>query len=163
MSVAIDTLVESLKNEVNPPGSDLYPTVTDDQWASRLKDAFWEAKLNKAFTAYTLDGDDIVPYTGSTDMPRDQQQLIVLYAGFRVALSAFQNINSGFRAKAGPVEYEVQKSAQTLKALLDTLRERIKQAIADGTGTSTGTMALVLDGLATRSSAISDGDLFFVR
>jgi hypothetical protein len=164
MAVLIDTLIDSLKNEVNPPGADLYPSVSDPQWRSRLLDAFWEAKLNKAFPTYTINGsNEIVPLSGSTDLPREQQQLIVLYAGFRVALTAFQNINSQFRAKAGPVEYEVQKSANTLKALLDALRERIKQAVADGTGSSAGSLALVLDGLAERSCAISDGDLFFVR
>lgn len=164
MAVDIADLVESLENEVSPPGTDLYPTVTESQWVSRLKDAFWEAKLNKAFTSYTLDDDDnIVPISGTTDMPREQQQLIVLYAGFRVVLTAYQNLNSAFRAKAGPVEYETQKSATTLKSLLDALRERIKQAIADGTGSSTGHLALVLDGLASRTQAISDGDTYFVR
>lgn len=164
MAVLIDNLIESLKNEVSPPGTDLYPSVSDPQWRSRLLDAFWEAKLAKAFPNYTIDGsNNIVPISGTTDMPREQQQLIVLFAGFRVALTAFQNIKSGFRAKAGPVEFEQQQSAQVLKGLLDALRERIKDALEDVDGTSMGSLALVLDGLAARSAAISDGDLFFVR
>lgn len=163
MAVNLTTLVESLKNEVNPPGSNLYPTVTDAQWLSRLKDSFWEAKLNRAFTSYTLTGNSITPISGTSDIPRDQQQLIVLYAGFRIALTSFQNMNSSFRAKAGPVEYETQKSATTLKALLDVLRERIKQAVADGTGSSNGSLALVIDGFYERSVAIRSGDLFFVN
>ena len=165
MAVLIDNLIESLKNEVNPPGTDLYPSVTDPQWRSRLLDAFWEAKLNKAFPNYTIDGTgmNIVPVSGTTDMPREQQQLIVLYAGFRVVLTAYQNINSQFRAKAGPVEYEVQKSAQMLKGLLDALRERIKKAIEDSTGASSGAYALVLDAMAERTAGIAYGDLHHVR
>ena len=163
MAVDMTELVESLKNEVSPPGTDLYPSVTDTQWLSRLRDAFWEAKLKKAFSSYTLEDDEIVPISGTTDMPREQQQLIVLFAGFRVALTTFQNMNSSFRAKAGPVEYETQKSAQTLKALLDTLRERINAAMEAVDGTSTGNLAMVIDGLYERTQAISYGDLYYVR
>jgi len=121
--------------------------------------------LNKAFPNYTIDGTgmNIVPVSGTTDMPREQQQLIVLYAGFRVVLTAYQNINSQFRAKAGPVEYEVQKSAQMLKGLLDALRERIKKAIEDSTGASSGAYALVLDAMAERTAGIAYGDLHHVR
>lgn len=163
MAVDMNTLIESLKNEVNPPGTDLYPDVTDPQWLSRLKDAFWEAKMNKAFPNYTLTGDDITPISGSDDLPREQQQLIVLYAGFRAALTSFQNLNSSFRSKAGPVEYETQKSAQVLKGLLDALRERIKNALEDTDGTSAGSLAMVVDGFYERSVAIGYGDLYYVR
>lgn len=162
MAVDIQTLVESLKNEVSPPGTDLYPGVSDPQWVSRLMDAFWEAKLGRAFPNFTLSGQNITPISGTDDLPREQQQLIVLYAGFRVVLTAFQNINSMFRAKAGPVEYETQKSAQTLKGLLDALRARMTQAIEDSTGSDLA-LALVIDGLATRTCAIYDGDLWYAR
>lgn len=163
MAVDMNELIESLKNEVNPPGTDLYTSVSDSQWLSRLKDAFWEAKMNKAFPNYTLDEDDIVPVSGTTDMPREQQQLIVLYAGFRAALTTFQNLNSSFSAQAGPVRYETQKSAQVLKGLLDILRERINNALDDTDGSSAGSLAMVVDGFYERSVAMGYGDLYYVR
>lgn len=126
MAVNLSDLVDSLQREVSPPGSNLYPAMDESQWIGHLSDAFWEARLSGVLAGYTEENGVVIPqHPGAPDLPRELQQLIVLFAGFRIALTAFQNVNSSYRAKAGPVEYEVQKSAQTLRGLLDALRSRM--------------------------------------
>lgn len=169
MAVDITALIPSLQREISPPGTNLYPSGTAGQLLGYLQDAFWEAKLNAGiFSGYKLDPEDdtqIIPSGGdgsADDMDRTQQQLIVMFAGYRITLTAFQNINSQFRAKAGAVEFEQQKSAQTLKTILDAIRERIKKAVENTDGTASGILALVLDGYAERSTAMRYRDVDFV-
>lgn len=125
MAVDLNDLIPSLKREVSVLGSDEYSAIADDQWLGYLTDAFWEARLTGLLAGYTESDGSVTPSSGSTDIPRELQQLIVLFAGFRLALTTWRNLNSSYRYKAGPVETEVQKSAQTLKALLDALRARM--------------------------------------
>jgi hypothetical protein len=120
MSVDLNDLIPSLQRELSPPGSNLYPNATDDDWLGHLQDAFWEARIQGLLSGFTLDDQDdalIVPQSGTTDMTRDLQQLIVLFAGYRVTLTQFQNINSGFRAKAGAdVESGARRHQRTARA-----------------------------------------------
>lgn len=164
MAVDLATLVPSLERELSPPGVDLYPNATDEIWKGHLSDAFWEARLQGLLDGFTLDGENIVPQSGTTDLAREMQQLIVLFAGYRVTLTQFQNVNSGFRAKAGPVEFEQQKSAQTLKGVLDALRERMK-AILDALPVTTagGSRAYAFEGYIERTYAVAVGESWFVR
>jgi len=58
-----------------------------------------------------------------------------------------------FRAKAGPVEYETQQSAQVLKALLDQFmnqRDRILETLASTSNLST----YYIDAVRSRDYAI---------
>jgi len=125
MAVPLIDLVDSLKREVTAIGSSEYASVDPSEWLGHLTDAFWEARLMGLLAGYTEVDGEILPQSGTTDLPRDLQQLIVLFAGFRMAITSYRSINSSYRAKAGPVEYEVQKSAQTLKALIDAIKSRI--------------------------------------
>lgn len=68
----------------------------------------------------------VSPTSGTEDITRDLQQLIVLYAGFRVVLSDFRNKRASFRAKAGPVEYETTQAATVLRDVLKALQDKIK-------------------------------------
>ena len=127
MAIDLGNLIESLQREVSPPGTDLFPDATDDEYFGYLQDSFWEMKLDgiEPFDNYTEDGNGIVtPIDGDTDLSRDLQQLVVLYGGIRIVRNAMRNINTLFRTKAGPVEYETQQSAQVLKSILDDLAER---------------------------------------
>ena len=127
MAVDLSDLVESLKREVNPPGTDYFPDASDTEFLGNLIDGFWEAVLDGLISGYTVDDDGLVtPVSGSTDMARDVQQIIVFYAGFRILRNVLRNIQTTFRAKAGPVEYETQQSASTLKDLLADLSNRRK-------------------------------------
>lgn len=164
MAVDVGDLVESLQREVSPPGTPLYPLATDDEWFGHLQDAFWEARLHGMLEAYTMDDNgQITPFdAGADDIPRDLQQLIVLYAGFRIVLTSYQNVKSAFRAKAGPVEFETQQQGQLLKAVLDAIRSRINIVISrlSDVGESNAT---VFDAVIERSYSIAAGDTWFVK
>lgn len=163
MSVDLQDLVPSLKREANPPGTDLYPAVTDDQWLGYLTDAFWEARLNGMLAGFTEDGGLVTPLSGTVDMTRDLQQLVVLFAGYRIVLTSFQNINSLYRAKAGPVEYEVQKSAQTLKGLLDAFKARLDFLLTNLSTLAGQTNASMFDAVIESTYSIALHDSWFVR
>ena len=72
----------------------------------------------------------------------------MLYAGITVLYNKILNTNTGFRAKAGPVEFEQQNSATVLAEMLKQLREAkdriLEQIETDETST------LVLDALSVR-------------
>lgn len=119
MSVDLGDLIEDLQSEVSPPGSDLFPDATDDDWLSNLRNAFWECILDGVIEGYEESDGIIDPESGTTDLSRNLQQLIVYYAGIRILKNRLSNLNTLFRTKAGPVEYETQNSAQVLKGLLD--------------------------------------------
>lgn len=148
MAVNLFDLVDPIKREVQPPGSDLFPDATDDEWAGSLSDAFWELRLYgfldgfeenaaarngpAAFTEgiVTPNGvdetyDDPTGFSSTQDLGREMQQLVVLWAAWKVVLNRLGSINTTFRAKAGPVEYETQQAATVLTAILDALKGRI--------------------------------------
>jgi hypothetical protein len=162
MAVDLGDLVESLQREVNPPGTNFFPNASDDDWLGHLRDAFWEARLHGLLTGYTEDEGEVTPISGDTDLSRDLQQLIVLYAGFRITLTQFQNINSGFRAKAGPVEFEQNKSAQTLKGVLDAIKARIS-LVLDNLSEYGGAHTAVLDAVIERTYSQSVRETWWVR
>ena len=126
MAIDLGDLVESLQREVSPPGTNLFPDAVDDDYFGHLQDSFWEVKLDgiEAFANYTESGGLVSPISGTSELTRDLQQLIVLYGGIRIVRNAMRNINTLFRTKAGPVEYETQQSAQVLKSILDELAAR---------------------------------------
>lgn len=166
MAVQLTDLVDGLKREVSPPGSDLYPDTNDAEWEGRLADAFWQARLDGLLTGWEIDdsGTNIIPSASGPDMPRELQRLVVLYAGFNVALTSFVNINSSIKYKAGPVEQEVQKSAQVLKGVLDALRERIKNVLTNLSTYAAGSVdTAAFDAVIERTYATAYGEQWWVR
>lgn len=131
MAVDLNSLIPSLQREVAPVGNTEYAALDNSDWLGQLTDAFWEARLDGLLGAWSESGGSVTARSvGGPDIPRDMQQLIVMFAGFRMALTSFKNLNSLVRYKAGPVESEVQKSAQTLKTVLDILKSRIDLIIS---------------------------------
>lgn len=167
MAVELADLIDSLKREVNPPGTDLYPNATDDDWLGHLADAFWEARIMgfQPLIGFTVDPDafTVDPITvGQPDLTRDFQQLIVLYAGYRITLTQFQNLNARFHAKAGPVEIEVEKSANTLKAVLDAIKQRIDIVLTRLSDVG-GTSVEILDAIIENTYTIATRGQWWVR
>lgn len=161
MAVELSDLVDSLKREISPlSGTDPYEATSEETLTGLLSDAFWEGRLNGMFVGYTInDNDQIVPLSGTDDMPRYEQQAIVLWAGYRVVLNDLRNAQSLFRAKAGPVEYETQQSATLLKGVLDAIRAKIDVVVSQLGGTS----ATVFDAVIERSYSTGYGDTWWVR
>lgn len=162
MAVDLSDLVPSLEREIQPPGTDLYPNVADAVWVGHLSDAFWEGRLHGLFAGYAESDGLVSPTSGTTDMSRDLQQLVVLYAGYRITLASYVNLNSSFRAVAGPVEYETQKSAQVLRAVLDALKERIGIALGRLSDLG-GSSVAVFDSVVERSYSLAVGATTWVR
>lgn len=125
MAVDLNDLILPLTREVNPPGSNLYPDAVDDDWLGQLQDSFWEAKLYGFFGNFTEADGLVSPITGTTDLERTLQQLIVLFAGIRSIRMKMVNLNTLFRAKAGPVEFETQNSANLLNTIMKQLQDKI--------------------------------------
>lgn len=127
MAVDLGDLIEVLQREVNPPGGNVFPDATEDNYLGYLQDAFWEAILDGFLVLQTWTESEgiITPVTeGDDDIPRDLQQLVVLYAGIRITRVQLTNLQTLFSAQAGPVKYETQQSATLLKAILDELKMR---------------------------------------
>lgn len=137
MTTAVDVsdLIDQLKSSVNPPGTNLFPDALESDWVNNLRNGFWEATLDGVIIGYTEDEGAITPITpGTVDFPKDLQQLTILYAGVTIIRNYIMNMKSVFRTVAGPVEYEVQFSAQVLKSILDELvrkRSIILQRLSD--------------------------------
>jgi hypothetical protein len=124
MATDLEELVPSLRRMVNPPGSELLPGVTDGVLVGYLSDAFWLGRLDGFFGGYTESDGLVSPVSGDTELPRDWQQLIVFYAGMQIVENELRAKNTQFRVQAGPVEYEVQNSAQLLREHLVALHRR---------------------------------------
>lgn len=149
MSVDLGDYIDSLKRAVIPLGSTLFSTVTPTQWTAYMSDAFWQARLDGFMTDYSSDEDGIVTNeTGGDDLGRQWVALIVLYAGVTVLYNKILNTNTGFRAKAGPVEFEQQNSATVLAEMLKQLRDAKNRILEQIDVDETNTM--VLDGLSVR-------------
>jgi hypothetical protein len=187
MSVDLANLVEPLQIEIQAPGGDAYANATEDDYLGNLINAFWEIRLYGFLGGFEEDSasrgghpeftvgiitplgvdptyDDPTGYSILDDLPREYQQLIVLWAAWKIMLNNMATVNSVFRAKAGPVEYETQQAASVLTAVLDQLKTRITYLIGNlpsSYGSSGG--VVVLDALIERSYSQAVGETWWVR
>lgn len=160
MAVDLGELIESLRREVSPPGEDLFPDATDDDYFGNLQDAFWDAKLDGLLKNYTESDGLVVPTTGTTEISRELQQLVVLYAGLRIVRNHLRAMNTVFRSKAGPVEFETQKSAQLLSGLLDELRTR-RRLVLDRLAEIGALDTYYIDAVIARDDSMRYGDTYW--
>lgn len=164
MAADLAEVIDSLRREVNAPGEDLFPNATDDDWLGNLQDSFWDAMLDGLISpaAYTeADGvvSPIAPNT--TEFSREFLQLVVFYAGVRIIRNYFSGMNSTFKAKAGPVEYETQKSATVVRDLLAELvrKRNILLLRLSDIGMS---QSYYVDAVLARDESMAYGDTPFV-
>lgn len=161
MAVDLFDLVESLRREVSPPGEDLFPNATDDEYLGNLQDSFWEARLDGLLEGFEESDGLVTPTSGDTDLTRDLQQLVVFYAGFRIVRNHLRSLKTQFRAAAGPVSFETQQSANVLKDLLLELkykRDLILTRLSDLGQIPTA----YIDALVARDNSLLYGDIYFV-
>ena len=160
MAVDLIDYVPSLKREVQPPGSALFASVTDGEWVGYLSDAFWEARLDGLLEGYVVEGYDpeapedstIAPASaGGAEIDGRGMALVVLYAGIKVLRNRILNMQAGFRAKAGPVEYEQNGAAATvLTEMLKQLRATKDRILEELDATGVITNVVMLDTYSTR-------------
>lgn len=163
-SVDLEDLIEDLQSELNTPGADVYDTVSTTAWVSYLRNAFWSAHLDGLMEGWTESDGLISKLNDPTAdaMSRDQQQLIIMYAGINILRNELKNLNTVFRAKAGSVEYETQKSSQVLKGLLEDMTQRrnyILQRLAD---TGVARDMVYIDSYIARQNAINNNYIDWV-
>jgi hypothetical protein len=150
MAVDLGELVDSLRREISPPGTDLYPDAEEDELVGHLQDAFWEARLHGLFVGYQEADGLVTPISGTTEFPRQLQQAVVLYAGYRILLASLQNVSTSFSAAAG------------LRDVLAAVRDRIKLVLTNLSSYG-GSDTTVLDAVIERSFAQAYGDTWFVK
>lgn len=162
MAVDLADLVDSLKREVSPPGTDLFPNAREDDYVGHLADAFWEARLQGMLKGFTEADGSIMPQGTGDDMTRDLQQLIVLYAGYRILLTSLMNLQTTFRAASGPNSFEVQRSAQVVQAVLKAIKSKIDIALERLSDVGAVNVA-VFDAVVERTYDIALGNQWWVR
>lgn len=140
---------ESLQRAVTPLGQ-TPASLTNAQWTGYLTDAFNMAKLDGFMQGYTLSDTEIVTDSGGADLDAKYVSLVILYAAIQILALQILNTNTGFRAKAGPVEFEQQTSATMLAEMLKQL-ERTKDRIILELDELGATETLVLDALSVRT------------
>jgi hypothetical protein len=161
MAIDLTDLVEFLRVEINPPGVDLFPGADDDEWVTRLRNAFWNARLDGLLVGYVESDGLVLPVSGTTDMARDLQQVIVFFAGYGAIMNELRNKRASLRAKAGPAEFEVTQAATVLAEQARSQRaqlERILARLADQGATSVE----VIDAIAARAESIASGTTSWV-
>lgn len=160
MAVDLGDLIESLRREVSAPGAEetTFPNASDDTFFGHLQDAFWEMWIESGLLGDYTEVDGLVTHVnGGADLGRGLQQLVVLYAGIRIMRNELRSMNTMFRAKGGPVEYETQKSAAVLKAVYDDLvnrRNYVLVALGDVGAVNT----YYIDAVMERDSNLGYGD-----
>lgn len=165
MAIDLSDLVDFVRAEVDAPGDNSFPDSTDAEWTIQLQGAYWELVLDGLvhIGSYTEVDGVLAPIAPNvTEFPRDMQQLVVFYAGIRIVRNKLRTMGTVFRAKAGPVEYETQNSANVMKAILDELvrkRNVILTRLSD-LGHISGAY---LDMLYVRDESVSYGDSWWTR
>lgn len=162
MSVELNTLIASLKREVNPPGTDLFPDATNSEWLGNLQDGFWEAVLDGIIRGYSETNASVTPSSGTTDLSRELQQVIVFFAGYKIVRNALRDIKTTFRAKAGPVEFETQQAATVLVAIFKELKER-RDILLTRLSDLGIVPSVYVDSVIGRTDALFFGDTWYVR
>lgn len=165
MSVELVELVPFLKASVNPPGQE-FIVATDGEWQTAAANAFWWARLRGFFPEYRIDvdGELIVNTDDATvDMPREQQQIIVLAAALNSIEAKILAMPTGSRAKAGPVESETTRSASLLIELLKGKRKELADIRIEIIDTANATAVGVIDAVLSRQGAFCCGEAVFVR
>jgi len=130
MAIDLADLVDNLKIEVNPPGQTVFAEATDADYELYLSNSFWELTLRGYITGYTANETVVSPESGTDELSRELQQLVVINGAMAIMRVHLANIDTGFRAHAGAAEFETRKSAQAIQAVLENLQDRY-QTILD--------------------------------
>lgn len=134
MATLVSSLRDMLRREVNVPGFEQLPDLSNTELDGYISDGFWEARLIGLLSDYTLtDGTEMATPLGSvikltsdgSDLPEYFRILVVIVAGLKLIRLKALNLAVSIRAQAGPVEYEQQISATVLRAILESLERRV--------------------------------------
>jgi hypothetical protein len=169
MATSIKSMIPMLDRDINAPGVELYPTASAGSKMGYIADGFWDARLAGTLTTYTIiDGDDLATpdlasdyitdlATMGEDLPEEFQMMVVVFAGARMIRNKILNLAINFKAEAGPVSYEQQASATTLRAVLATLEKRLVELKTMYSDSFTPGAFAYMDGTLQRAAAEVQG------
>ena len=83
--------------------------------------------------------------------------MVVIIAALKLIRLKILNLAVNFSAKGGPVEYEQQASATTLRAILASLENRVKELKAAYSELASGSAFFYFDSELQRDSALIQG------
>ena len=172
MATPLPDLIPMMNRELNAPGTEQYPTMGAGDYLGYLADGFWDARLYTMLTQYTLvDGADLgTPQPTGTDyitdqsskeddLPTEFHMLVVVLAGARLLRNKILTLAVNYKATAGPVDYEQQASATTLRAILASLQRRVDELKLMYTDEFTPGAFVYMDGVLQRASSELNGYL----
>lgn len=185
MAVSLAVFLPSFQYEINPPGQNLYPNMSDDEALQRLIDAFWSLRLSGLdfLAGFTCDdGGTISPQNSSNvpqgfqnyipvawfedgttgDIGREIIQAVLLFAHLKVLVAVMENANTSTTYKAGPVESSVSKSSSVYQAALKAVTSQIDIVLTRLSDLGS-TNVTVLDAVIDSTMAISTGDQWWTR
>lgn len=164
-SVDLEDLIVDLEVELNIPGGDAYAAVTTDEWVNRLRNGFWNAHLDGLMTGWTESEGIISKLNDPTAdaMTRDQQQVIVIYTVMSAVKNNLLNLNTAERYKAGAVSYEIEKSAQVYRSLLDDISARLQRILERLSDANVIAPTYYIDTYAARQAAIIYNNVTWIR
>jgi len=155
-SVDLEELIPDVLVELNIPGGDTYATVSSDEWVSRLRNGFWNAHLDGLMSGWT-EADGFISKLGDPNadaMTRDQQQIVIIYTVMNAIKNNLLNLNTAERYKAGAVSYEIERSAQVYRALLEDMSNRLERILERLSDANVIPPVYYIDTYAARQAAI---------
>jgi len=158
---ALADLVEGLKRELAVPGTfnASFPNTTDPDLTGSLADGFASAQLDGFFGTMVLDP---TTSTVTPDLSPAGGSLVIAYATERVLLSLLRDLNARQTYEAGPVKYEIEKSASLLTEQMKYLRERRKELLAQAMRAArAGQTVYMTDAYLTRAVAAVSGIYYY--
>lgn len=136
MATLVTDLRAQLRRAVNVPGFGQLPDISNSELDGYIKDGFWEARLLGLLDGYvqtdgtefaTPPGEVIYKSADDGDLELQYQQMVVIIAALKMLRLKILNLAVNFRAQAGPVEYEQQASATTLRAILASMERQVAE------------------------------------
>lgn len=154
---AMSELVPALQRELAVPGTfaDTFPLTSDDDLADSLADGFAEAQLYGFFPDLTLD-DSTGDWETSEDLSGSGAALVVIFTSMRIIRATLRGILTAERYKAGPAEFEIQRSANLLRDELAFLKSRLDDLVAAAKEAARGaSTVMVFDGYLARGGMLT--------
>jgi hypothetical protein len=168
MATTVATIRAQLRREINVPGVETLPDITNSELDGYIKDGFWEARLLGMLSDYTqTDGTEFATPPGEVikataddgDLPGELQILVAIMGAMKMIRMKILNLAINFRAQAGPVEYEQQASATTLRAILAVLEARIQEIKEIYSEEIGGGVFVYFDSVLQREASAAYGNL----
>ena len=166
MATLVSDLRAQLRREINIPGFEQLPDIGNTDLDGYIMDGFWEARLLGMLEDYTqTDGTEFATPAGAVikkmaddgDLEQQYQMMVVIIAALKLIRMKILNLAVNFKAGAGPVEYEQQASATTLRAILSVLEGRVKELKAAYSDLTTASAFYYFDAELQRESALVQG------